>query len=285
MHEEAWEHVASRDLEFVPDDISDDAPGHLREAVAQVPGDASPHHLAVVPFDGDADAVAVPRSEVPVHAAAAWLMKQEGRLDLGQVLEAVACSVDAPCRSKKQWLTSVVVAVLMVEAIGRTPAYRSVLSLSQQHLVPLTQTRITLQRYYAAIFHIVRQQSRRALANLCERVKREGGECLVYSEYAAYDETPMTLKLKNIEDISDLVAAVAFDARVQGRALGSFASVDRKAKLVQTEYSVSILFRIRGAYQEVSCEAPCASQVIDRCTGEAYAELQASDQGSARIYS
>ena len=34
------------------------------------------------------------------------------------------------------------------------------------------------------------------------------------------------------------------------------------------------MFRIRGACQEVSCEAPCALQVIDRCTGEVYAELQ-----------
>lgn len=91
----------------------------------------------------------------------------------------------------------------------------------------------------------------------------------------AYDETPLPLRVRSSDDIVEIIRQFLPDA--VGALATSSASRPEKdpcAKIMQTEFVVSLLFRLRGVYTEVHVEMPCNVQVIDRCTGEAYVAAQ-----------
>lgn len=244
----------------------------------EVGADSPPDEpLAIVPVGHGAhvDAI-VERLPPPPSLTTAWHMlrrRSANCADLPVAMEGVANVLLLDPGKKRVPVPNPQTSALL-EHLGRTKAHMSLTSLGQDHKMSTAMVRNHVQRYYAAIFHSMRQASRRMLSSLVAGVQAAGGECLVFSEFASYDETPLSLKVRALEDFSDLVRGPREPAEGAAAMVEVSKNKDSAAKIVQSECVISVLFRLGDRYQEVHFEVPVSLSVVDRCTGETYTAVQ-----------
>ncbi len=226
----------------------------------------------MVPYEPLAHAVCIPApARLSLSQAHACLKGPTQDLDLPLVVDSIGRIMSLPSLPRRRWPQSVPKQLSLVKHVGSTPAYMSLKSMSEHHGLRMKMARLVVQRYFCALYQIIRQQARTALTNLVAKVQAAGGECIVYSEYMSYDETPLPLNVRATEDIAGLTTdLVPAHGEVVAKPSSSYTAVEKHAKILQTECVVSVLFRLHNTFQEVHFELPCALQVVDRCTGETY---------------
>jgi hypothetical protein len=280
----AWDAVLAAELDPA-EGFLDEAEGDLGDVPAEGDLDEAEGVLAClgdVLAEGDLDeaegagpahaiVVAVHASRWSLMAIAGELRGPKDRLQVGRAVESLAKLVGLPSRCRRPPRQRVAQKRL-AEHISSSPSFMSLVSLSEFHKLDVKGTKRCLLRYYSALYQVVWRQAVQMLHNLCDKVRAAGGSLVCCSEFVSYDETPLPVKVKAAEQVPgphrNEVALRDADQAVTV----AMASTDPHAKILQTEYLVSALFKVGPAYQEVCLELPCPLQVFDRGTAECYVE-------------
>ena len=110
------------------------------------------------------------------------------------------------------------------------------------------------------------------LHRLCAKVESVGGQLISFSEFIAYDETPLPVKSTALEETGTAIGdALEVAGGVPHAPEVAEASVDTKSKILRVEFMLSLFVKHGDRYQDVQVELPCPLQVCDRDTGEVYA--------------
>lgn len=254
------------------------ATGAAQSAQVQVQvGDHVPPAQEIVPHDAEAAALQMVLLQPPVLSQVSSFLRREGSAGIGPASASLVFALSSGGRryTKPPKMKETVSAIL--SKVGMTAAHMSLFSLSQLHKVPPVSVRSAMERYFAAMYFGLQYTARRDILEVCRGVVASGGELLVYSEIVSYDETPLPLRVKASEDIDDLVLALGLAGG--GAGMGPVLESHQKdacAKIVQTEFVVSMLVHLAGQYTELHLEVPCLLQVAGRGTGEVYAAVQSA---------
>ena len=175
------------------------------EAGPAVPfaADEADECMAIVPYDPGMRALAIAAIPSAVRltvSAVARQLRSRTVESLGQIAESLAWGMGTlstmrrPVKIDKD-------AGKVLELVKKSSSIMSLQALSEVNECPAQKVKACLLRYYACCFMMVRQQGFQMLTSLIQKVRSSGGRLIVFSEFTAYDETPLPLKTKMEESL------------------------------------------------------------------------------------